>query len=218
MPQASSPLAAPRLSLEPSDVILECSGFISLYERSGPAAPIRFRCSEFSLQAASIRSSKVKLELYTPEAAATGSGLAQVRFFCAVGTVAFRPPFCFGGAFCVAPSLAPLSATAARMSCFSAVSLRASPSRMSIALVALASRPALKRRSGSSSEAPLKKLILQWSWKAPAAMTLPFFDQVGRCGENQAAEAGEHDAPPIAKVLDVSGDLFRWIHKLFHAN
>src|SRR5262245_13822488 len=65
------------------------------------------------------------------------------------------------------------------MSSFSAASLMPSPSLMSIARVALASRPALNRPCGSSSEAPLKKLILTWSLKAPTATTLPLCDQMG---------------------------------------
>src|SRR5437762_13116951 len=47
------------------------------------------------------------------------------------------------------------------------------PSAKSMERESFASRPALKSLCGSSREAPLKKLSLTWSLKAPAEQTLP---------------------------------------------
>src|SRR5437764_9929700 len=48
-----------------------------------------------------------------------------------------------------------------------------------MARLSLASRPALKRHWGSSSDAPLKKFTLTRLWKAPTATTFPFSDHTG---------------------------------------
>src|SRR5262245_30463715 len=66
-----------------------------------------------------------------------------------------------------------LQATAARTSAFRREPLMASPSWRSIDRDVFASRPLLNKPCGSGNDAPLKKLILMWSLKAPSAHTLP---------------------------------------------
>src|SRR5262249_31840945 len=64
-------------------------------------------------------------------------------------------------------------AEAGRTSAVTAARSSDSPSWRSIARVRFASRPALKRRLGSASDAPSKKLTFTWSLKAPIARTFP---------------------------------------------
>src|SRR4051812_43584416 len=90
-------------------------------------------------------------------------GMAHSRASCCEGREQYpqaqeKPldaSYCFAGF-----GLPEFSATDARMSSCKAGSLIVSPARMSIARVALASRPPLNKPCGSSSAAPLKKFSL----------------------------------------------------------
>ena len=92
-------------------------------------------------------------------------------------------------------------------------------SRRSIERVALASRPALKRPFGSSRDAPLKKLILTCSLKAPREMTFPLWVQTGVPHFQSSFRLGSASlmrlrssamslAAPVGKVGDLLVDFF----------
>src|SRR5262249_58139555 len=109
--------------------------------------------------------------------------LLVLRFLLVAAAFAFDPVFVLGSLAALRPRLGfgpvVLRATAARMSSLTAVSLTTSPSPMSIARVARASKPALNKPCGSARDAPLKKFTFRWSRKAAMATTLPLYDQTG---------------------------------------
>ena len=116
---------------------------------------------------------------------------------------------------------------AARTRFFKARSLIVSPSKKSIARLALPSRPALKSLSGSGSLAPWAKVTflpyLCGRWRprlfrretTPGFPSTPFLDYLPVCLKDALADAGKRFATPVSEFCDQLVNKFRWIHWIF---
>src|SRR5881227_3563389 len=111
------------------------------------------------------------------------------------------------------------SATAARMSAWSAFSSILSPSWKSMARLVLPSRLELKRPEGSANEAPLAKVIFTTSLYVSPVQIIPACDHTGTPAIefdgfgvgllDEHSDPSERLAPPITLLLDSRIDPLR---------